>query len=201
MSLIEILTVSWRSGRKPAISLRYACIWKVAGSRIAKTKMTEKNNVEKKHSLILCCYIAIVIKVLLYWWRDRYKDQWNRIQVIGRDPYKYSQLTFLKDFIYLFSEGKRGRKREQNVNGWLFLKLPWLGTWLTTQACALTGSWTSDPFIQRLVLNPLSHTSQGPTDFWQIWNTSLVWDRASGHTWGKPYIIEKIIQNESLIQM
>ena len=30
-----------------------------------------------------------------------------------------------------------------------------------TQACALTGNQTSDPLVDRLVLNPLSHTSQG----------------------------------------
>ena len=38
---------------------------------------------------------------------------------------------------------------------------PLLGTWSTTQACALTANWTSDPLICRPVLNPLSHTSQG----------------------------------------
>ena len=35
------------------------------------------------------------------------------------------------------------------------------GTWPTTQACALTGNRTSDPLLHRLVLNSLSHTSQG----------------------------------------
>ena len=34
-------------------------------------------------------------------------------------------------------------------------------TWPTTQACVLTGNWTSDPLVCRLALNPLSHTSQG----------------------------------------
>ena len=36
-----------------------------------------------------------------------------------------------------------------------------LGTWPATQACAPTGSWTSNPLIHRLALNPLSHTSHG----------------------------------------
>ena len=35
-----------------------------------------------------------------------------------------------------------------------------LGTWPTTQACALTGRQTSDLSVCRLALNPLSHTSQ-----------------------------------------
>ena len=34
-----------------------------------------------------------------------------------------------------------------------------LGTWPTTQACALAGNWTSNPSIHRLVLSLLSHTS------------------------------------------
>ena len=41
------------------------------------------------------------------------------------------------------------------------LTYPLLGTWPTTQACALTGNWTVDPLNHRLALNPLSHTSQG----------------------------------------
>ena len=44
---------------------------------------------------------------------------------------------------------------------WLPLAYPLLGTWPTTQACALTGNQTSDPLLHRPVLNPLSHTSQG----------------------------------------
>ena len=43
---------------------------------------------------------------------------------------------------------------------WLPLKHPLLGTWTTTQACALTENRTSDPLVYRLVLNPLSHTIQ-----------------------------------------
>ena len=49
---------------------------------------------------------------------------------------------------------------ERNINVWLLLT-HLLGTWPTTQACALTGNPTSDPLICRPALNPLSHTSQG----------------------------------------
>ena len=38
---------------------------------------------------------------------------------------------------------------------------PLLGTWPATQASALTGNRTGDPLVRRLVLSPLSHTSQG----------------------------------------
>ena len=43
-------------------------------------------------------------------------------------------------------------------------RTPLLATWPATQACALTGNGTGDPLVHRLVLNPLSHTSQGKSD-------------------------------------
>ena len=52
------------------------------------------------------------------------------------------------------------RKIERNINVWLPLMCPLLGTWPTTQASALTGNRTGDPLVHRLALNPLSHTSQ-----------------------------------------
>ena len=68
-------------------------------------------------------------------------------------------------FIYLFLDREEGRKkeRERNINVWLPRRCPLLGTWPTTQACALTRNRTGDPLVHRLALNPLSHTSQGPT--------------------------------------
>ena len=41
------------------------------------------------------------------------------------------------------------------------LARPLLGTWPTTQVCALTGNRTGDPLVHRPTLSPLSHTSQG----------------------------------------
>ena len=47
---------------------------------------------------------------------------------------------------------------------------PTLGTWPTTQACALTGTQTGDPLVLRPALNPLSHTSQGsPSVLYDHW--------------------------------
>ena len=69
--------------------------------------------------------------------------------------------VLFKDFIYLFLEKRREGEREGNVNVWLPLVRPLLGTWATTQACALTGNQTSDPLVRRLALNPVSHTGQG----------------------------------------
>ena len=72
-------------------------------------------------------------------------------------------MQFLKCFIYLFLERGEGREkeRERNVDVWLTLAHPQLGTQPTTQACALPGNRTSNPVVCRLALNPLSHTSQG----------------------------------------
>ena len=38
--------------------------------------------------------------------------------------------------------------------------MPLVGTWPTTQACALTGNQTHNLSVYRLVLSPLSHTHQ-----------------------------------------
>ena len=67
---------------------------------------------------------------------------------------------FLKILFISFWRGER-RKRERNINVWLPLTCPPMGTWSATQACALTGNRTGNPLIPRPVLNPLSHTSQG----------------------------------------
>ena len=71
--------------------------------------------------------------------------------------------VFFKDYIYLFLERGEGKdkERERNIHVWLPLAQPLLGTWPATQACSLTGNRTSDPLVHRLVLNALSHTSQG----------------------------------------
>ena len=44
---------------------------------------------------------------------------------------------------------------------WLPLERPLLGTWPTTQACALTGNRTGNPLVCGPALNPLSYTGQG----------------------------------------
>ena len=74
---------------------------------------------------------------------------------------------FLKKRFYLFSErrGGRGKGRETSMcerdMDQLCLACPLPGTWSATQARALTGNLTGDLLVHRLVLSPLSHTSQG----------------------------------------
>ena len=53
-----------------------------------------------------------------------------------------------KDFIYLFLERGEGREKERKriINVWLPLKRLRLGTWTTTQACALDWESNQRPF-------------------------------------------------------
>ena len=67
----------------------------------------------------------------------------------------YMNFLFFKDFIYLFLDRGEGREkeRERNINVWLPLTRPVLGTRPATQACALTANWAGDPLILRRALN------------------------------------------------
>ena len=82
--------------------------------------------------------------------------------------------------LYVFLErGERKEKgRERNINVGVPLMHPLLGNWPTTQACALTGNWTNNPFICRPVFRLLSHTSQGKiwtnlklTEIWRLYDS------------------------------
>ena len=64
-------------------------------------------------------------------------------------PLFFKKFDFL-DFIYLFLERGEGREkeREKNINMWLPLMWPPLGTWPATQACGLTGNRTGGPLVR-----------------------------------------------------
>ena len=56
---------------------------------------------------------------------------------------------FFKIFYLFLDRGEeREKERERNINVWLPLIRPLLGTWPATQACVLTGNPTSDPLLQ-----------------------------------------------------
>ena len=80
---------------------------------------------------------------------------------------------FLK-FLFIKRGEGREEERKRNINVWLPLVRPLLGTWPATQACALTGNQTGNPLVCRLVLNPLSHTSQ---DCFSILNGVFWWTK------------------------
>ena len=42
-------------------------------------------------------YISIEIKTVWYWWKNRYTNQWNRIDNTEINPHKDTQLLFDKE--------------------------------------------------------------------------------------------------------
>ena len=62
-------------------------------------------------------------------------------------------------YLFLDREEEREKERVSNINVWLPLAHPLLGTWPATQACAPTGNRTGDPGTQTPLI-PLSSTSQ-----------------------------------------
>ena len=78
-------------------------------------------------------------------------------------------LIFKIFYLFIFIEREKEGEREKHLwernMDWLPLAFPQLGTWPAMQACDLTRNWTGNLLVCRLVLNPLSHTSQGCFDF------------------------------------
>ena len=81
--------------------------------------------------------------------------------IIIKITFKKRISFFLSIYLFIFREMGREGEKERNINVWLPLTHPLLGTLLATQACVLTGNQTSDPLVCGPVLSPLSHNSQG----------------------------------------
>ena len=81
--------------------------------------------------------------------------------------YLYSSclILFLRFCLFLKRGEGREKERERNIEVWVPLARPQLGTWPTAEACALTGNQTGDPLDHGPALSPLSHTSQGLCPF------------------------------------
>lgn len=72
--------------------------WKCKGSRITQYICKRRTKFEDFHYLILRSYYkATVVKISLCWHKNRYIDQWNRIENPEVDQQIHGQLIFNQD--------------------------------------------------------------------------------------------------------
>lgn len=68
---------------------------KIKGTRIVKT-ILKKDQSRRNYPISWLILIAVVIKTMWFWWKDRHRGQWDRIENPEIDPHNYAQLTFDK---------------------------------------------------------------------------------------------------------
>ena len=78
--------------------------------------------------------------------------------------------TIFKRFYWLIF--RRSVEKGGEIHVRLPLLHPQLGIWPATQACALTGNWTSDHLVHRPVHNPLSYTRPEPGPLFVLFSHS-----------------------------
>ena len=122
--------------------------------------------------------------------------------------FMYSRFCFvlfcLGGGLYCFFEEGREKERERNIReksiDQLPLACPLLGTWPGTQACALTGNWTSDLLVHWLALSPLSRASQGCV-FSSTENPVTVWYLPVATSDGLTYLSNILQQVQSFLEI
>ena len=106
--------------------------------------------------------------------------------------------------LYCFLEEGREKEWERNIReksiDQLPLACPLLGTWPGTQACALTGNWTSDLLVHWLALSPLRRASQGCV-FSSTENPVTVWYLPVATSDGLTYLSNILQQVQSFLEI
>ena len=90
------------------------------------------------------------------------RTHWQEVTDPGLRPHVSDAEAYflLLKILFICREGGREGEREGEKHHCVVAsRASPAGAPAATQACALTGNWTSNPLVHRQVLNPLSHTS------------------------------------------
>ena len=132
---------------------------KVHDFKLFKTVKSEAMNsvlwdLRIKHNYQSFYFFSMYFHTIYWYLWERRKLSFHKI------VFKDNFFSFCM-ILFIFRErGREGERKGEEHQCVVDSRMSQPGTWPVTPACALTGYRTSDPFVCRPALNPLSHTSQ-----------------------------------------